>query len=321
MKTCFNTLGRLPLHVAASIVLVAGSHSAAAAILVSVGNTVQDYSTGGSFSSTFVTLPAGFNASGMAASGGNLYIAANSATVGVIYQFNPGTSTLTQFAAPGLGNNLQQIGFGSDGNLYFASQGNGIYRTNGVGTTQIQSNVQNTIGLTGGSFVIWGYAGPANAGSLDGYEVANPPGTFNLVGPTGGNGIAGTGNYYVPTSIVLGSGGYIAGLYAGNGVTHIKSGIGYANPGTNLATFGSGGDSNDIVSGLTIDPNGNLYASVSTTGSAAKLYSFTGQSGAPTEIATVAGAGNILYFETVPEPSTPLLCTLGLLALFKRRRP
>lgn len=297
--------------------------SAQSAILVSAGNTILDYSTSGTLNSTLVTLPAGYTASGMAAAGGKLYVAANSATTGLIYQFDPDTSNLTQFASPGLGGNLRQMGFGADGNLYFASQGNGIYRTSGGGASQIQSNVQNTVGLTGGNFVIWGYAGPQNAGSLDGYgDTATSPGPpFNLVGPTGGMpGIGGTGNYYVPTAIVLGSSGYIAGVYAGNGVTFIKSGINYAIGGTTLATFGSAGDSNDTVNGLTIDTDGNLYASVVTAGASAKLYSFSGQSGTPTEIATIAGAGNILYFNTVPEPSTFVLCALGGLALIVRRR-
>ena len=299
MKTYHSSLP-LRLQIAAGFLAFAAP-SAVAGILVAVGNTILDYSTNGTPNGTYVTLPAGYSATGMTTSGGNLYIAANSGTTGKIYKYEPGTSTLTVFATPGVGTPIQQIDFASDGKLYFAVQGVGIYSTTGASTALVSSSGNNTVGLQagGGSYVVWGTAGNNGNGGIQGYgDLNNNPGVFPLVGPGSPvDSLVPSGFYYVATSITGGATGYIVGTYHNTGKTQIRAGVGYNNRGGILAEFGSDGDSDDQVSGLTVDSLGNLYASVTTTAGSA-IYSFAGQTGSPTLIANVAGAGNILYFAT-----------------------
>ena len=305
MKT-YRTSLPLRFQIAAGILAFAAS-SASGNLLVATGNTILDFTDTGTLNGTFATLPAGFAATGMTESGGDIYIAANNADAGtgLIYKYNPTTSTLSSYATPGLGTGLQQVAFASDGFLYVAVQqggaNGGVWRTNGVAQNQIQSNGQNVIGLTSsgdGKYVVWGYAGPSNAASLDAYgDISGSPGVFNLLGPTGGVvGLGGTGNYYTPTAITSTAGGFIAGVYAGGGKTFVKTGVNYANAGATLWQFGSDSDSNNQINGLTVDPSGNLYVCVSTQGNIPAIYSFAGQSGSPTLVASVAGAGNILHF-------------------------
>jgi len=299
MKT-YRTSLSLRLQIAAAMLAFA-TPSAFAGLLVAVGNTILDYNTNGTPNGTYVTLPAGYSATGMTTSGGNLYLAANSGTTGKIYKYEPGTSTLSVFATPGVGTPIQQIDFASDGRLYFAVQGVGIYATTGASTALVYATGNNSVGLQAGasSYVVWGTAGNNGNGGIQGYgDLNNNPGVFPLVGPGSPvDSLVPSGFYYVATSITGGSAGYIVGTYHNTGKTQIRAGVGYNNRGSILAEFGTDGDSDDQVTGLTVDPSGNLYASV-TTNAGSAIYSFIGQTGSPTLIASVAGAGNILYFAT-----------------------
>ncbi len=298
-----------PVFAIAAASIVFAAPNASAGILVAISNTIVDYSTTGTSNGVYVTLPAGSTATGMAKSGGILYIAANNSGTGTIYKFNPTTLGLTVFATPGVGTPIQQIDFASDGKLYFAVQGFGIYSTDGITTTQIEASANNTVGLYAGasSYVVWGTAGSNGNGGVRGYgdlSIANP-GVFPLVGPGAAvDSLVPSGFYYVATSITGGTEGYIVGTYHNTGKTQIRTGVGYENRGQVLADFGSDDDIDNQVTGLTTDPSGNLYASVTTNdfgGSpTSALYSFVGQTGVPTLLSFVPGAGNILYFNTDP---------------------
>ncbi|NJM38184.1 MAG: DUF4394 domain-containing protein [Akkermansiaceae bacterium] len=77
----------------------------------------------------------------------------------------------------------------------------------------------------------------------------------------------------------------------------------------------------DVTSfgGLVVDPDGNIFASLSTDGLTSSLYSINPTTGAATSIGSF-GAGVGIAAIAVPEPSAALLGGLGALALLRRRR-
>jgi hypothetical protein len=82
-----------------------------------------------------------------------------------------------------------------------------------------------------------------------------------------------------------------------------------------------GGLGVDVVSygGLTVDEDGNLFASLSTDGNTSGLYSIDGTSGTASLIGNF-GTGVGMNAIAVPEPSATLLGALGALFLVRRRR-
>ena len=93
-------------------------------------------------------------------------------------------------------------------------------------------------------------------------------------------------------------------LFPGDSELTILGGLG-----VNVTSFG----------GLAVNWDGNLYASLSTDGLTSSLYAINPTTGAATSLGgfgTNVGLASI----AVPEPSAALLGSLGILALFRRRR-
>lgn len=85
-----------------------------------------------------------------------------------------------------------------------------------------------------------------------------------------------------------------------------------------LTPVGSLGFDVTSFGGLVVDWDGNLYASLSVDGLTSSLYSIDTLTGAATPLGGFGGAG--LVSVAVPEPSVALLGSIGVLALFRRRR-
>lgn len=87
---------------------------------------------------------------------------------------------------------------------------------------------------------------------------------------------------------------------------------------TELFTLGSLGLGVTAFGDLTIDFDGNLFASLSTDGLSSGLYSIDETTGAASLIGNFSTGVSTI---TIPEPSAALLGGLGLVALLRRRRP
>jgi hypothetical protein len=84
-----------------------------------------------------------------------------------------------------------------------------------------------------------------------------------------------------------------------------------------LFTVGSLGFAVTSYGDLTIDADGNLFASLSTNGLDSGFYSVNPNTGAATLIGNFASGMSTI---TIPEPSAALLGAIGSLALLRRRR-
>jgi Domain of unknown function (DUF4394) len=89
--------------------------------------------------------------------------------------------------------------------------------------------------------------------------------------------------------------------------------------GSELSLIGGLGFDVTGFGGLTVDEDGNLFASLSTDGLTSSLYSIDPNTGVATSVGTFGGAG-ISSLTSIPEPSAVLLGLLSIMPFLRRRR-